>query len=62
MQDLVTREYSFLSPNTNNIWKKKLLMQKTCPKCEPIYNTEKYQFCPKCQQEYDFNNGPWKEN
>ena len=37
-------------------------MQKTCPKCETIYNTEKYQFCPKCQQEYDFNNGPWKEN
>jgi len=37
-------------------------IQKTCFKCETSYNTEKYQFCPRCQQENDFNNEPWKEN
>ena len=35
-------------------------MQTTCLKCEIIYDPKKYESCPKCQQEDDFNNGPWK--
>ena len=32
----------------------------TCPKCAIIYNTDKFDNCPKCQEQYDFDNGPWK--
>ncbi len=35
-------------------------MQTTCLKCETVYNSKQYKFCPRCQQEDDFNNGPWK--
>ena len=34
----------------------------TCSKCETIYDSSKYQSCPRCEQINDFENGPWKEN
>ncbi len=33
----------------------------TCPKCAIIYNTDKFDSCPRCQEKHDFDNGPWKE-
>jgi len=37
-------------------------MMITCPKCETIYDEEKYTYCPKCREQYEFDNGPWKVN
>ena len=34
-------------------------MKITCPKCSTIYSTDKYVSCPRCQEQYDFDNGPW---
>jgi len=34
----------------------------TCPKCSILYNTNKFEYCPKCREQYDFDNGPWKNN
>lgn len=33
----------------------------TCPNCAIIYNTDKFDICPRCQEKHDFDNGPWKE-
>lgn len=29
----------------------------TCKKCETCYEDAKYQICPRCQQEYDYELG-----
>ncbi len=31
----------------------------TCPKCSILYNTDKFDCCPRCQEQNDFDNGPW---
>jgi len=34
----------------------------TCPKCSIIYDEETYSSCPRCQEQQDFDNGPWKKD
>ncbi len=34
----------------------------TCSKCSTIYNEDKFSYCPRCQEQQDFDNGPWKNN
>ena len=36
--------------------------KKTCLKCETIYDSSVYEFCPRCEQTNVFENGPWKDN
>ena len=32
----------------------------TCTKCSIIFDKEEYVDCPRCQEQRDFENGPWK--
>ena len=27
-----------------------------------IYNEDNFVYCPRCQEQQDFDNGPWKNN
>ena len=32
-----------------------------CQKCGQEFSTSDHTQCPRCQEENDFENGPWKE-
>ena len=32
----------------------------TCSKCSIIYDQDKFTICPRCQEQRDFDEGPWK--